>query len=110
MAACHVHRGRGIEPIWPSAVKRDRTIMYRVTKRWPVVLGMGLLLAAEPVPPQPPVVAPNPVVQPGKIPATEQGPQLGELSLPAPRPLPTGTPVEEPAPAPREVSGAPGTM
>ncbi|MGH7226800.1 MAG: hypothetical protein ACRELF_26595, partial [Gemmataceae bacterium] len=41
--------------------------------------------------------------------SAEPGPLL-EPPLPTPRRLPTGSPVEEPAPAPREVSGPVGPM
>jgi hypothetical protein len=62
-------------------------------------LAVGLL-AAEPAVPQLPGVKLPPI--------REQGPSLGEQSLPAPRALPAGPPREEPAPAPREQMLPPG--
>jgi hypothetical protein len=51
-------------------------------RRLVLVLGAGLLIAAGP--------------------PAEQGPSLGDVPLPVPRPLPAGPPREEPAAAPRE--------
>jgi tetratricopeptide (TPR) repeat protein len=123
--------------------------MHTAMNRWGLLVGVGLLLAAEPpAPPSLPLVpnslpqwnaggspAPSPqqgdwqssplppprrdttslpLVPPGNGGGTAgqptpapagSGPALDEPNLPAPRALPTGPPVEEPAPAPREQSG-----
>ncbi|HWG43734.1 MAG TPA: hypothetical protein VN688_13180 [Gemmataceae bacterium] len=83
-----------------SAVKRDRTTMHMLARHLVILVGIGLV-AAEPAGPSLPGV---------KLPSLrEQGPSLGEQSLPAPRALPASPPHEEPAPAPREQMILPNT-